>query len=91
MPKRRTRCCAPGVTLDASVNNEAGISRVQFQLTGGSLSEVVIATATLTYYGWIAQWNSTTVADGSYTIQSVATDPSGLMGRSPGIPIAVSN
>ncbi len=60
------------VVLDASASS--GVTQVQFELTGGSLSDSVIATATLTYYGWIAEWDSTTVPDGPYTLQSVATD-----------------
>ncbi len=57
---------------------------------GGSLSDSVIATAAATYYGWIAEWNSTTVADGTYTLQSVAIEGS-TSATSPGISITVSN
>ena len=33
----------------------------------------MIATATPTYYGWLALWNSTSVPNGAYTLQSVAS------------------
>ena len=33
----------------------------------------MIATATPTYYGWLALWNSTGVPNGTYTLQSVAS------------------
>ena len=77
------------VVLDASAS--AGTTKVQFELTGFSLSDSVIATAVQTAYGWIAQWNSTTVADGGpYTLQSIATE-GGSTTTSPGVSIYVVN
>jgi hypothetical protein len=76
------------VVLDASVS--AGVTQVKFELTGGTLNDWVIATATPTIYGWIALWNSTTVVSGTYTLQSVAT-AEGSSGTSTGISITVSN
>jgi hypothetical protein len=76
------------VVLDASAS--AGVTQVKFELTGGTLNDWIIATATPTIYGWIAQWNSTTVVSGTYTLQSVATS-GGSSGTSPGISITVSN
>ena len=75
------------VVLDATAS--AGVTNVQFELTGGALSDSVIATATPTSYGWIALWNSTTVTDGTYTLQSIATS-GGSIGTSPGISITVT-
>jgi hypothetical protein len=67
-----------------------GTTRVQYEVTGGSLSNAVIATATPTIFGWLASWNTTTVPNGMYTLQSVASS-SGLTGTSPGITITVNN
>lgn len=55
--------------LDASASS--GVTGVQYELTGESLNDTVVATATPTIYGWLATWNSTTVANGTYTLQSV--------------------
>ena len=77
------------VILDASASS--GVSQVQYELTGGSLTNSVVTTATPTYYGWLAQWNSTDVPDGTYTLQSVATYPGGVTGVSPGVAITVAN
>ena len=87
VPANGTTVSGSRVTLDASAS--AGVNRVQFELTGGSLSHSVIATATPTYYGWIAVWNSTTVTDGTYTLQSIATS-GGSSATSPGISITVT-
>ena len=74
--------------LDASAS--AGVTQVQFELSQGTVSDGVIATATPTIYGWIALWDSTTKPSGTYTLQSVATS-GGSSGTSPGISITVNN
>ncbi len=66
------------------------VSNVTYELTGGSLNDQVIATAVPTIYGWIASFNTTTVANGTYTLQSVATS-NGLTGTSPGVSVTVDN
>ncbi len=58
--------------LDASAS--ANVTYVAFELSGGTINgEQFIATATQTYYGWLAEWNTTSVPDGTYEIQSVAS------------------
>ncbi len=79
------------VGLDASASLNMGVNQVQFTLTGGSLDNAVIATATPSYYGWVATWNSTTVPDGTYTLESEASDTAGLQGVSPGVTVVVDN
>ena len=76
------------VVLDAFASPD--VTQVQYELTGGTLSDFRIATATPTIYGWIAVWNSTTVVSGTYILQSVATSK-GSSATSPGISITVSN
>ena len=68
-------------------------NEVQYELTGGSLNGKVIATATPTYFGWLAVWNTTTVPNGTYTLQSVASYFvfNGGTTMSPGITITVNN
>ncbi len=75
--------------LDASASS--GVTQVQYELTGGSLTDSVIATATATVYGWLATWNTTAVPNGTYTLQSVASYAGGVSGPSPGITITVAN
>jgi hypothetical protein len=77
------------VTLDASAS--AGVTPVYFVVTGGSLSNSAIRpNATTTLYGWITSWNSTTVANGTYSLQSVAIEGSSTT-TSPSISITVNN
>ena len=78
-----------GQVLDASASS--GVTKVQYELTGGTLSDAVIATASLTYYGWLASWDTATVPNGIYTLQSVATLSGGVTGTSPGVTVTVAN
>jgi phosphatidylinositol-3-phosphatase len=66
------------------------VSKVTYELTGGALTDQVIATGTPTLYGWLAAWNTTNVPNGMYTLQSVATS-SGLTGTSSGVTVTVDN
>jgi hypothetical protein len=75
--------------LDATASS--GVSEVQYELTGGSLSDQVIATATPTIVGWAAAWDTTSVPNGSYTLQSLASYLGGVSGMSPVVTINVNN
>jgi uncharacterized protein YjbI with pentapeptide repeats len=77
--------------LDAGAADPPGITKVQFELTGGTLSQAVIALATPTLFGWLAKWDTTTVPNGTYTLQSVATDAASNVSQSTGITITVNN
>jgi hypothetical protein len=70
IPSSGTRVSGISSLLDASAS--ANVTNVTFELSGGTLSDQLIATATPTYYGWLAQWNTTSVPNGTYTLQSVA-------------------
>jgi hypothetical protein len=78
-----------GQWFDASAS--PGVSSVAYELTGGSLNHTVITTATPTYFGWLGGFDSTTVANGTYTLQSVASYGGGVTGTSAGITIVVAN
>ena len=78
-----------GTTLDASATNATS---VEFWLLGGSYgySGKMLCTATLTEYGWLCGWNTTTVPNGSYALVSEALNSAGST-YSPGVSITVSN
>ena len=77
--------------LDASAAGTADVTGVQFVVTGGTLTDHLAGTAALTLYGWIADWDTTGVPNGSYTLQSVATEVGGTMATSTGIAVTVNN
>jgi Bacterial Ig domain len=89
VPSNGTTQSGGAAILDASAS--ASVTSVSFELTGGTLNNQVISTSTHTYFGWIGQWDTTTVPDGTYTLQSVASYAGGVSGTSPGIMITVDN
>ena len=77
IPANGTSVSGNSAVLDASASSPEGMSTVKFEVSGGSLSDQVVATASPTIYGWIGSWNTTAVPNGLYTLQSVATDDDG--------------
>lgn len=77
--------------LDASASGTSRIISVQFELNGGGLSNDVVGTAAPTLYGWIAEWDTTKVPNGMYTLRSVATDAESATATSPAISVKVLN
>ena len=75
--------------LDATA--AANVSSVTYELSGGTLTDHVIATGTSTYYGWLAKWNTTTVPNGTYSLQTVAAYAGGVSGPSAPVSITVDN
>jgi YVTN family beta-propeller protein len=82
-----------GTAQDLDATASPAVTQVQFEITGGTLTDSVIATATKpTIYGWIAQWDTTTVANGTYTLQSVGSYAGGADSVfSPPITLTVNN
>ena len=77
--------------LDASATSASGIASVNFEITGGSLADEVVSAAAETLYGWIGQMNPKSFANGTYELQSVATDVNGLSTTSAPIMVTLDN
>ncbi len=77
--------------LDASAADAPGVTNVVFELSGNGLSDQVIATAAPTLFGWLAKWNTTSVPNGTYSLQCVATDAAHSTETSNAITITVNN
>ena len=75
--------------LDASATKATS---VEFRLFGGSygLNAPVICVATPTYYGWLCNWNTTTVPNGSFFLASETFD-TGRSAFSSGVSVTVHN
>lgn len=78
------------VPLDAVGTAYYAITKVEFFLTRQGHSNLV-AVGHATLIGWLAQWNTRTVANGTYTLQSKAYDEFGARGLSKGVTINVEN
>ena len=77
--------------LDAAATDYLPVTKVEFLLTDETHHSTLIAGGYLTFYGWVAKWNTTSVADGTYTLQSVAYDSAGRKSQSKGVTITVNN
>jgi hypothetical protein len=89
VPSNGASLSGTAATLDASASNATS---VKFLLFGGiyGYAAPVVCTATLSYYGWLCSWNTTTVPDGSYALVSEASGPGGSA-YSSGVSITVDN
>jgi hypothetical protein len=77
--------------LDARATAWVRVTKVKFYLTGRPQHDSLIGAGRLTIAGWITQWNTTSVANGTYSLQSIAYDASGASRLSKGITITVKN
>jgi hypothetical protein len=77
--------------LDATATGYNRVTKVEFLLADGSHHSKLIAGGYLTLYGWFSKWNSTSVANGTYSLQSIAHDASGASRLSTSITITVKN
>lgn len=66
------------------------MGKVTDEMSGGTLSNQVIATGTLTLYGRLARWNTISVPNGNDG-HSVASSRSGVSGTSPPVTLPVAN
>jgi hypothetical protein len=75
------------VVLLASAVSDRGVRSLSFEITRAHATPVQVQGAD-TRLGWIAEWNSALVADGTYSISSVADD--GAHGRRQSSPVTVT-
>ncbi len=78
------------LAAEASSDN-LPVTRVEFRLSGGGLRDHLIGTGAKASFAWLLHWNTTTVADGTYELQSVAYDALGKMTRSTAVRITLRN
>jgi len=79
------------VSALAKIEGQQDHAQVQVLLTGGTYNNAVVATAFLSYVGWLAKWNTATVPNGAYTITVHMTTPNGGAGTSSPIQVQVMN
>ena len=77
--------------LDAGA--PAGVTKVQYELSRGPdhYTDKVISGSWPTNDGWIGGWNTTSVPNGRYVLQSVASYADGVSDTSAGIIVTVNN
>jgi hypothetical protein len=77
--------------IDVLVQPGVRARSVDIHLSGPALTGAVIGSASRTEWGWILRWNTTTVPDGSYEVESVTSARQGRMLTSTPVAIRVEN
>ncbi len=77
--------------VDAGADSQNGIASVKFEISGGSINDQVIGTGTGTLIGYLSAFNTAPFLNGTYTIQSVATDKQGLSSTSAPVTFTIEN
>ena len=77
--------------LSAIATDTIGVTRIDFHLTSNSVPDELIGTGTPTLAGWLYHWNTKSVANGTYTLRSVAYGADGKSARSAGVEVTVRN
>ena len=79
------------VFLVASASSNFGISKLQFELRPEDGTPSVIDQGSPAPFGYLGGWDTDSVANGTYSIRSVARSPGGVTGVSPWIVVKVAN
>ncbi len=77
--------------IDAGATDNVPITKILFRITGGGLSHQVLGIGKPSLEGWILLWNTTTVPNGAYELQSMAFDSAGKTALSRTVAITVDN
>jgi hypothetical protein len=78
--------------LKASISgNTVEVSRVEFHLTDANHDTVLLGVARPTYFGWIYNWDTTSVRNGTYTVGTLAINLDGDAGSRSDITVTVQN
>jgi peptidoglycan/LPS O-acetylase OafA/YrhL len=80
----------------ATAVDNVSIRKVEFRITGGTRRDAAIGAATLSltgasFDGAIVHWNTKSVPNGRYAVQSVLYDAAGKVGRSRAVSVVVAN
>jgi YD repeat-containing protein len=85
-----------GATISGVVGLDATsigpkVTAVEFLATGGSYHDAKIGTGGRSAVGWVSEWKTTTVRNGTYEITSVGYDAAGQSSRSTSVTVKVVN
>ena len=77
--------------LDVTVSDQFDVTKVDYVLSGPGRESATFATGSRTKYGWIGGWNTSTVPNGSYTIDATVSDSGGRTVTTPPVEVRVEN
>jgi hypothetical protein len=69
----------------------SGVTKVEFDITGGHLKHAIIGSARSTLIGSVDEWDSARVANGTYSVRATALNAAGTRIRSKAVRFTVAN
>jgi hypothetical protein len=77
--------------LDATASFYTGVTKIEFEITGGALKNSMIGQATAFRFGQGFTWDTRRVTNGTYTVRAIAYNAAGMSSSSKGVTIRVVN
>ena len=77
--------------LDVGVSTQFDVTKVDYVLSGPGRDDAIFAVGHRSKYGWLGRWNTSTVPDGSYTIEAKVSDSGGRSVTTPPVEVRVDN
>ena len=77
--------------LDVAVSSQFDVTKVNYILSGPGIDSASFATGYRSTYGWIGGWNTSTVPNGTYTIEAKVSDSGGRTVLTAPIEVRVDN
>ena len=77
--------------LDVRISTQFDVTKVDYVLSGPGREDTTVATGSRTNYGWLGRWNTSTVPDGSYTIEAKVSDSGGRTVMTAPVEVRVEN
>ena len=77
--------------IDVTATDSVAIHRVEVRLSGPGVPDVLLGYARLTLFGWLLDWNTPRVPNGTYALRSSAYDADGKVAQSTPIVVMVRN
>jgi peptidoglycan/LPS O-acetylase OafA/YrhL len=77
--------------LNATASFYTGVTKIEFEITGGALKKPMIGPATAWQFGQAYLWDTSQVRNGTYTVRAIAYNAAGKSSSSKGVKIRVVN
>ena len=77
--------------LDVGVSTQFDVTKVDYVLSGPGRDDAVFAVGRQSKYGWLGRWDTSTVPDGSYTIEAKVRDSGGRSVTTAPVEVRVDN
>jgi peptidoglycan/LPS O-acetylase OafA/YrhL len=90
-PSRGAKVSGEVLLAATAALGSSSVVNVDFQLSGGGVHDQSVCIGSKSVFGWLCRWDSSTVANGHYTVNAVASSGPGRTRQSKPISFFVKN